>query len=497
MGQAKRAAIYCRISDDRSGEAAGVTRQREDCLALVKREGWTLVPDPAGPDTFTDNDISASSYSRKARPAYGRLVEAMRAGELDVVVVYNPKRLHRRPVELEAWITLQEATKTSVATVNAGNYDLSTANGRQMARIVGAIAAGESEEMSERIRRSMLQRAEQGKVHGALRTYGLKGTSHLNESKVKAHTWEVVPAEAAVIREAAERVLAGEPMLSVVNDLNARGVPTLRGSHWAPSTMRNMLISARICGWREHTPGRKAGGPEQWAGGEFVAEAEWPAILPRVTVERLRMRLGNPAAQRGASGRSYMLSGGLILCECGAPLRGRPRRTGGQEYSCASVRSNGTGCGGVSVKADAVEADVLKMVRKAIPEVEVAERLRRNDGQAVDAAWAKVVALDADLKALSEDWGTGRISRSEWMAARGPLEARHVQAKRDLEQRQGGPSLTGGLAAWNARWDAAAGDVGKQRALLRLVLDSVTVSRAILRGLNRFDPDRITYQWRR
>ncbi len=33
----KRAAIYCRISDDREGLGLGVKRQEEDCLALAER----------------------------------------------------------------------------------------------------------------------------------------------------------------------------------------------------------------------------------------------------------------------------------------------------------------------------------------------------------------------------------------------------------------------------------------------------------------------------
>src|SRR6478735_12439014 len=114
MAGQKRAAVYCRISDDRRGTEAGVDRQRKDCLALVEREGWELVVDSAGKDTFTDNDISA--YSGRVRPAYQRLVEAVKAGAVDVVVSWHPDRLHRSPRELEDWISLQEATKTKVST---------------------------------------------------------------------------------------------------------------------------------------------------------------------------------------------------------------------------------------------------------------------------------------------------------------------------------------------------------------------------------------------
>src|SRR4028119_1489398 len=67
-----RAAVYCRISDDRHGLGLGVERQREDCHALAGRNGWAIV------GTFIDNDVSA--YSGKPRPEYAALMAAVRAG---------------------------------------------------------------------------------------------------------------------------------------------------------------------------------------------------------------------------------------------------------------------------------------------------------------------------------------------------------------------------------------------------------------------------------
>ncbi len=57
----KRAAIYARISDDRTSDAAGVTRQEQDCRALALSRGWTVV------DLFVDNDISAKAPSGHGR----------------------------------------------------------------------------------------------------------------------------------------------------------------------------------------------------------------------------------------------------------------------------------------------------------------------------------------------------------------------------------------------------------------------------------------------
>ena len=47
-----RAAIYVRISQDRTGEGLGVARQEADCRALCDRLDWTVV------DVYPDDDTS-------------------------------------------------------------------------------------------------------------------------------------------------------------------------------------------------------------------------------------------------------------------------------------------------------------------------------------------------------------------------------------------------------------------------------------------------------
>jgi len=74
-----------------------VQRQLEDCRKLAADRGWTVG------EEYVNNDISA--YSGKPRPAYARMIADVTAGLRDAVPVYNLDRLHRRPVELEEFVT--------------------------------------------------------------------------------------------------------------------------------------------------------------------------------------------------------------------------------------------------------------------------------------------------------------------------------------------------------------------------------------------------------
>lgn len=126
-----KVAIYTRISDDKAGEGLGVARQEEDCRKKAATLGWTDLT------VYSDNDISASKD--KVRPAYKQMMQDMAEGKIDGLIVYDLDRLTRKPAELEEFIDLADRHKISLANVS-GDVDLTTPNGRMIARIKGAVA---------------------------------------------------------------------------------------------------------------------------------------------------------------------------------------------------------------------------------------------------------------------------------------------------------------------------------------------------------------------
>ena len=215
-----RAGIYTRISWDPDGQRAGVDRQRVDCEALCAARGWEVA------QYFEDND--ASAYSGKPRRAYERMVAVIEDGTVDAVVTWHNDRLHRSPRELEAFIDLVERRGVRVAVVAGGDYDLTTPDGRFTARIVGAVARKESEDRSRRVRRKHLELAERGRPAGQL-GWGVR-----------------TAAERELVREATNRVLAGQGLMTITRDWNRRGVPGATERPWTAPTLRKVLLSARI-----------------------------------------------------------------------------------------------------------------------------------------------------------------------------------------------------------------------------------------------------------
>jgi len=121
-----RGAIYCRLSQDRTGAGVVVDRQERDCRELGRSLGWQVAA------VFTDNDVSA--YRKQSRPGYMALLAAVEAGDVDGVLAWHTDRLHRSPKELEVYIDLCEPRGVVTRTVRAGELDLGTASGRMIAR---------------------------------------------------------------------------------------------------------------------------------------------------------------------------------------------------------------------------------------------------------------------------------------------------------------------------------------------------------------------------
>ncbi len=187
-----RAGIYARISEDRDETQAGVGRQVEDCEALARSRGWEVV------DRYVDNDLSA--YKGNKRPEYRRMLDDIGARRLDAVVVYHQDRLHRQPRELEEFFDVCDAAGVAQLASVSGDIDLATHDGRLKARILGAVARNQSDAASRRLQRKALQLASEGGVAaGGTRPFGFE-----------ADFVTVREAEAEVIRELAERLIAGE-----------------------------------------------------------------------------------------------------------------------------------------------------------------------------------------------------------------------------------------------------------------------------------------------
>jgi site-specific DNA recombinase len=226
-----RGAKYKRISEDREGRELGVTRQDQDLNDLAARVDIDIVAD------YTDNDISASTRSNKKRPRYDAMIADAKARHFDVILAYTSGRLTRRPREHEDQIELAERYGIKYAYVASPSFDLNTAAGRRVARILAANDAGEAEDIGERVARAAAQRAANGKFHGGVIPFGFKRT---------AKGIVPNPPQVKLIKEATTRLLNGETLLGIAIDWNKRHAANV--DHWYPRTIKRYVTNPAVVG---------------------------------------------------------------------------------------------------------------------------------------------------------------------------------------------------------------------------------------------------------
>lgn len=462
-----RAAIYARISRDES-DGAGVERQEQDCRALAARLGYTVA------HVYTDNDIGASTRSTKARPEYAAMIAAARRGEHAAILAYSTSRLTRRPREFEDLLDLIDRHGVAIRTVVSGDVDLSTADGKLVARVLSNFDTAEADRTGERVQRAFLQRAQDGKTHGRM-PYGWQ---RVGEREVLRED------QAEVIREGARRLLAGESLRAIALDLQARGVPTPRadGGRWNGTILRQLLLRERNAGLRVHR-------------GEVIGQGVWPAIVSEGDQDRVAALLRDPTRRTSRGTELQHMMSGILRCGvCGGRCRtltgARFRRADGTE----GRRPHAYGC------QECFRVRRVAHLVDAVVEAVVLGRLERPDGPrlfavdegAVAEARGERDALTARLDLAADEYAEGRITAEQLARITARLRDRIEAAEATMREAGASPTLSEFATVPPAEaWERA---TAEQRREVVDALMTVTLMPSAAGG--RFSPESVRIEWK-
>jgi site-specific DNA recombinase len=471
--------IYTRLSvakDSTEATSEAIERQLDRCKALAEAKGWRVV------EHYSDVDVGAYRAPGRRRPPereqFQRMLDDVEAGKIAGIVFFKLDRLVRDHGDFERVMATCELAGAVLSCV-IDAIDTSTPTGEAMARTMVTFARLESQTTALRVsaRKEQAARAGQPAV-SAWRPFG--------------YTWDglqVVEEEAAVLREAAERLLAGWSLREVTRAVTKAGVVGTTGREFNTTRLKKILISPRVAGLRSYK-------------GEVVAEGAWPAILDREVWEQVCAVLTDPGRGTNRPGRPrrWLLAGGLARCgfeDCGAALLVKPAGAGqSPRYVCDANRPGRAGCGRIAVAAPLLDELVTEMV--------LARDWRHLDTPAARAVGqadlsAELAAAEQRLVEVGRLHARGRISTPEWLAQRDELaeQVADLRVQRDeLRREQAGAALPKGGEELRAWWDDPETTLEQQRAAVERVLVCVFVRPATRRGIRTLDPDRIDPIWR-
>lgn len=441
--------------------------QEDECRAWVEREGWALARAP-----FIDNDISASKYARKPRPQWQALTADLEAGKLDVLVVWEPSRATRDRRVWAALAAVCEERSVQLG-VNGRLYDLEDPDDAFQLDLFFALATRESGATRKRVMRATGANAASGRPHGRL-LYGYRRTYREGRQGPELVAQVIDENQAAVIREAARRVAAGEALYRIARDFNERVLRPPRTATWAPGQVRRLCLNPAYIAKRVHR-------------GQVVGDGAWPPILEEAIFYTCVSRLIDPG-RRTHKGRGvrHLLSGLATCGLCGSPMYVLNNR-GTRSYLCRASQH-------VSRREAAVDDFVTAVIVERLSRPDLLDLLSAPDGDTgVQEAQAEVMEKRARLNGFYDAAADGRLTPAALARIEGRLlpevEAAELRARPVLVS----PLLLDAAGPRAAEaWDAL---TIEQR---REVIDTLCSVRILPMGRGRrtFDPASVEVTWR-
>lgn len=312
MSKPIRCAIYTRKSteDGLEQEFNSLDAQREACEAYIvsqRHEGWTLVP-----DRYDDGGYSGGNMGR---PGLVELLEAVREGQVNVIVVYKVDRLTRSLADFAKIVETLDGAGASFVSITQA-FNTTTSMGRLTLNVLLSFAQFEREVTGERIRDKIAASKKKGMWMGGNPSLGYI----VNDRQLI-----IDEAEAATVRTIYQRYLDVRSIRRLVEELRDRkiftkrigprgGIPFGRGS--LHHLLRNSLYIAEI----------------HYQGG--IYPAQHAPIIDRTLWERVQRALSDAAVARksGANVIEPSLLSGLLWDPAGRKMTPSHASKKGQRY---------------------------------------------------------------------------------------------------------------------------------------------------------------------
>jgi DNA invertase Pin-like site-specific DNA recombinase len=509
-----RAAIYCRLSKNRRGKKANVKDQERDCRDYIDSQGWQFL------DSYIDDGISASDKSKKPREEFARMMADLRAGLIDVIVASEFTRLYRRPRELEELLDPVDKFHYDIELVTVDprvrRWDIRTGIGRAELRAAVNQAAEYSDYISEKVRNHAKHRATDGRWHGGKPGYGFDYVPVVRDGEgeeLEPEQMTVNEDQAKVVRDVVWRVLAGQRIGTICEELNRHGIRTREGRRWRQGNLHPILVKPAIAGLVKH-PEKPDLVRSVW--GTFVECSQhlgskdcFGAIVSEHDWRKLQALLSKPERARDLIGSRTALLTGYVYCgnpECGKKLIATRDQRGKRIYACKRD-SHRQGCGKIKRLADPIDQLVTEAIITTLEDADDFTVPLASDDEDFTALYAEKKRLEdrqsqlaIDHYRLTKPDGSPLIDRVPYLAANEALAADIAAIQRKLDRattHRHVKELPVGEVA-QEEWDAHANDLAWRRELVGLLIERIIVKPSQTRHVpfnpdfgHRFDPNSV------
>ncbi|MFG2634088.1 recombinase family protein [Streptomyces sp. NPDC048362] len=423
-----------------------------------------------------DTDVSGSISPFK-RPRLGKWLTS-RADEFDVIIAAKMDRLTRRSMHFNELLEWAQQNGKFIVCVEEG-FDLSTPQGKMMARMTAVFAEAEWDTIQARILNGVQSRLENRSwLTGAPPTgYRIK-TVEGGKRKVLEIDQDFHP----YVEEIFSRVREGQSTHRIARDFNGRGVLTwgdhlrklkgeeTKGTQWQSTIINKFIRSSWVAGIYAYK-------------GEAVLDDQGePVILPEKPlasmdewtdlVDRIKPAPNSYTGGTRVSAKSLLSS--IARCgNCGAPVTsllnsGHTRRDGeripGHRYYRCSNKFKGGACTqGLYIRADALDAAVDQAIRDSVGTWDMYERAGTGPSQARELQETRARLENLEAKYIAGEYD-GEGQEESYMRMHKGLSAKVALLAKQEEERAN-PTLKAMGKKYGEVWGAK--DQEDRREFLR------------------------------
>lgn len=440
-------AVYLRLSreDGDKLESDSILNQR----ALLTEYAAGL-EDLAEPVFYQDDGYTGTNFDR---PGFQSMLNDLRAGKVNCVIVKDLSRLGRNYVEVGGYLE-KVFPMLGVRFISVNDQVDSVRDPASVNTLIvpfkNIINDEYCRDISNKVRASLDLKRRQGKFIGSFASYGYR-------KDPDDHNRLLIDEEAAaVVRDIYAWFLGGMSILGIAKRLNAQGVPNpsaykrmkgFRYQHpagerldglWPDSSVRrilkNRLYTGTMVQGKNRTKSYKLPIPERLPETDWIrVDRTHEAIIPPELFEQVQSLLRRDTRTPPQTGRVYLFSGFLRCADCGKAMN---RKLISQPYGdyhyyiCSTFKKQHAGaCTKHTIRSDRLEQAVLETLRRQIElAVEMDEliasidrrKLREHSSRRFEEERQRLTAererIERMKLELYPDWKRGDISREEYLA---------------------------------------------------------------------------------
>jgi site-specific DNA recombinase len=353
-----RCAIYTRKSttEGMDGDFTSLDNQRESAENYIqsqRSQGWLV-----SSERYDDGGFTGANTER---PALQKLIDHIKEGKIDCVVVYKVDRLSRSLLDFVNLLQFFEESKVTFVSVTQ-HFNTQTSMGRLTLNILLSFAQFEREIISERTKDKMGNARRKGKWTGGRPPLGYNLDNENHRILVNAE-------EAETVRTIFDLYIKEKSLLRVANILNERGLRTKtyirKGKPTGAIAFKNtniqyILKNVIYLG-------------KTFYGGE-IHQGQHEAIVSAEAFKKANEIISANRRERDSSRntKTHGLFSGIFRCkDCGVAMSHTYARKGDLKYLyyiCLNViKRNRKSCPTKSVSSGKIEAIALDFLRKLFP----------------------------------------------------------------------------------------------------------------------------------